>query len=227
MKFKKLIKNGNEINSVDSWGENCKLMSDTHWKEFRSAKCLAQYFMNSYPALPNELSMSLLDFVPADTEFAWDVEKKTSLPGTGEGRNHDAVLYSDGFVATIEAKVDEPLGKTVGEEIDKASVNKLNRISKMLSVLFDDKFNKFRDFPYQLLTASVGTIIEAQKNGAYEAVLYVTAFESSPEANEKKLAENNRGINKFFEATAAYEEKNCMVIPNNSNVKLYFKKIIL
>ena len=63
--------------------------------------------------------------------------------------------------------------------------------------------------------------------GCNEAVLLVVVFKSNGKVSEEKLAENSKDIEEFLKATEAYQENGLYVIPNNSDVKLYFKEIII
>ena len=200
---------------------------DLQWRDGRSAKELAKYITNALPSVPAEMEDALQTLVPADVVFDWDAEYVTALPGKGEGRNHDGVLFGDGIVVTIEAKTDETLGNLIGEEMENASVNKLHRISALMDRLFEGGFKTYQTLRYQLLTASVGTLLEAEKRAVKTAVLLVLVFKTDGDVAEEKLQANHKDISDFLEATKAYPENNLMVIPNNTDIKLYFKEIVL
>ena len=67
------------------------------------------------------------------------------------------------------------------------------------------------------------------KNSEYSdiAVLLVLVFKTNGNVTEEKLFKNHTDIEQFFEATNAYEENGLMVIPNNTDVKLLFKEIVI
>jgi hypothetical protein len=228
-----LKKHAKGVIDVESWQQHCPpKKGDLQWRDGRSAKELAKYITESLPAVPAEIESVLKTIVPMDATFDWDAEYVTPLPGKGEGRNHDGILYGDDIVVTIEAKADETLGNLIEEEMNTASVNKLYRISKMLGYLFDGGFKKYSKLRYQLLTASVGTIIEAERRKADckeldTAVLFVLVFKTNGDISEEKLISNHKDIENFLEATKAYDEDGFKVIPNNTGIKLYFKEIIL
>ncbi|MBE6727849.1 MAG: hypothetical protein E7562_04285 [Ruminococcaceae bacterium] len=225
MKLKKHSKN---IVDVDSWYNECPpKKGEKQWADGRSAKELAKYITKSLPNVPAEIEKAINTIVPADAEFDWDAEYVTSLPGYGEGRNHDAILFNDDIVITIEAKADETLGDFIGEEIKNASVNKLYRISNLLEYIFKGGFKNYQNLRYQLLTASVGTLLEAQKNDCDTAVLIVLVFKSNGKVTEEKVASNHRDVEAFLNATGAYEENGLYIVPNNTDIKLYFKEIVL
>jgi hypothetical protein len=130
-------------------------------------------------------------------------------------------------VITIEAKADEPLGNRIGEELQHASVNKLHRISTMLNCLFPGGFRNYEQLRYQLLTASVGTLLEARKRNASKALLLVLVFRTNGRVEAGKLEENAGDIRAFLQATKAREENGLMEIPNNTDIKLYFREIVI
>ena len=225
MKLKKHLKN---IVDLDSWFNECPpKKKEKQWVDGRSAMELAKYITKNLPLVPAELEEAISKVVPADAEFDWDAEYVTALPGAGEGRNHDAVLYNEDIVITIEAKADETLGNLIGEELKNASVNKLNRISKLLEYIFEGSFKDYQNLRYQLLTASVGTLLEAKKQNLATAVMTVLVFKTNGDVIEEKLASNHKDIEEFLTAVGAYEENGLYVIPNNTDIKLYFKEIII
>jgi len=222
----RLNKHINDIIDCDSWREHRPPKKpDVQWKDGRSAKELARFMTNSFPNIPSEIEDILKIFVDKDSAFEWDAEYVTELPGNGEGRNHDAILYNDDIVVCIEAKADEPLGNLIGEELKGASVNKLNRISCLLKLLFKGGFMNYNSLRYQLLTASVGTVLEAQKRGVTNAILLIIVFKSEKHTKKEKVENNNADIQNFWEATNAVEYKNIKRIPNNTDINLYFGKI--
>lgn len=200
---------------------------NAQWVDGRSAKELANYITKHLPSVPKEIENAVKPLVSQNTKFDWDAEYVTALPGQGEGRNHDAILFDDDIVITIEAKADEPLGNLIKDEMQKSSVNKLVRISALLNYIFKGNFAEYKNLRYQLLTASVGTILEAQKRNVSKAVLLILVFKTNGNISDKKLTENHQNIIDFLKATDAYDENGLMVIPNNTDVKLYFKEIVV
>lgn len=222
----KLNAHAKGIVDCDSWETHRPpKMPERQWKDGRSAKELARYITASLPGVPVEIEEALKHLVPANAVFDWDAEYVTKLPGTGEGRNHDAVLFGEDLVVCIEAKADETLGNLCGEEMADASVNKLHRISALLDMFFKGGFKKYRQLRYQLLTAGAGAILEAQKQKAAKAVLLVIVFKSREHTEEAKLQANDRDIENFLAATNAFPAEGLMQIPNNTDVALYFGKI--
>lgn len=224
----KLKKHAKGIMDVDGWLNECPpKKGEKQWVSGRSAMELAKYITKNLPCVPSEIEDALKPIVSVNSQFEWDAEHVTALPGRGEGRNHDAILYNEDILVTIEAKADETLGNLVGEEIQKASVNKLYRISELLRHIFKADFKKYGDLRYQLITAAVGTALEAKNRGLDTAVMLVIVFRTDGKVDEEKLARNHDDIKNFLIAVNAHEENGFAVIPNNMDVKLYFKEIII
>lgn len=188
---------------------------------------MAKYITKQLPFVPEEIENAVGSIVSANAEFDWDAEYVTNLPSVGEGRNHDAILFNKDIVITIEAKADETLGNLIAEEIKTASVNKLNRISSMLGYIFKDGFKDYLNLRYQLLTASVGTILEAQNKNCKTAVLIVLVFKSNCKVTEEKVTANHKDVEAFLNATKVYKENGLYVVPNTTDIKLYFQEIVI
>ena len=77
-----------------------------------------------------------------------------------------------------------------------------------------------------MLTASAGTLLEAQNRKADTAVMLVLVF-GQGKVTQEKLAANHRDVENFLAAVNAYDEAGFKVIPNNTDIKLYFKEILL
>lgn len=223
-----LKKHPKNIVDPNSWYNVCPPKKGARqWADGRSAKELAKYMTRQLPLVPVEIENAVNSIVPASAKFDWDAEYVTNLPCTGEGRNHDAILYNEDIVITIEAKADETLGNLIDEEIKTASVNKLQRISSLLGYIFKGGFKDYQKLRYQLLTASVGTILEAQNKKCKTAVLIVLVFKSNGKVTEEKVTSNHKDVEAFLNATKAYEENGLYVIPNHTDIKLYFKEIVV
>ena len=97
----------------------------------------------------------------------------------------------------------------------------------LLEYLFEDGFNQYHNLRYQLLTAAVGTILEAKKKNIDTAVMLVLVFKTNGDITEEKIASNHKDIENFFAATNAIDENGLKLIPNKANINLYFKEIIL
>lgn len=170
--------------SVGDW-KRLLAKPDLHWKAGASAMAAASSWeaANGFPpevsaaleAGPDELrGLDLLLAVPE-----WDVP----LPG-GSTSSHTDVLAvatnSHGLVVmAVEAKVDEPLGPTLGEKRADASAGQEERLLYLHAAL-----GRQQPLPdtirYQLLHRSASAVITARRFHAHSAVMLVQSF--SPES---------------------------------------------
>ena len=108
-------------------------------------------------------------------------EHKTPLPGGRRESQSDVFMlarHAAGTIAcTIEGKVDEPFGPTVGKQMTEASVGQEQRMDYLCEQL------GLRACPdhihYQLLHRTVSALIEANRFDAADAAMIVHSF--SPE----------------------------------------------
>ena len=228
-----------EINTLESWQVlGSPMGGDVQWKDGRSAKELARYILHSYPNIPVEIENILTPFIGTDAFLDWKVEYETSFAhfgyGRGMGRNHDMVIYNDDIFVGVEAKADEPFGdKTIGEELQKASDNKKERIEKLIQLVLGDSVENHLDLRYQLLTACGGILLEAKDRGIPNAVLLVLVFlKSGVDAQgnkyfeEEKRLRNNADWNHFLVQMNAQKSSNGYYeILTNNGIKLYAQKI--
>ena len=172
------------------------------------------------PAIPEELAQ-LLDSHELTRGFVCEEaypEHVTRLDEfRGEHRSHDLLLVgsADGrkTVVGVEGKNDESFGPVVGTyHADKQSGDAPSkvpdRIDQLVATLFGSGLEPVAHLRYQLLTASVGTLIEAQQRGAEQAVLVVHVFRA-PDSDPTKVATNAADYGAFvrsFDSTAASDD---------------------
>ncbi|MBQ9784229.1 MAG: hypothetical protein IJW29_01890 [Clostridia bacterium] len=229
-----LLKN-NGIADLDSWFKIAPPMGGAkQWKDGRSAKELARYMTANYPCVPKEIENTLSFFVGKNAVFDWAAEYVTEfLPfglGRGEGRNHDAFMFNSDIVVGIEGKADESLGsQLIGDALENASDNKKQRINGMIQMLFGDVPENHKSIRYQLVTASVATLLEATKKNVKKAILMVIVFKKGGCYSEEKIAANNADIQRFLTDIAAKQNGEYFIIPTvygkENNIELYFKHI--
>ena len=162
---------------------------DLHWSTGYSARTLAHSWEAATGAPPEVADLMAQAYGPGELLFAVP-EHKTSLPG-GERKSQSDVLalvrHERGLATyTIEGKVDEPFGPTVGEWGVNASPGKIERLEYLCFMLglpscpFDVR--------YQLLHRTASALIEADRFDAELAGMIVHSF--SPE--RRWLAEFQR-----------------------------------
>lgn len=161
MGIKNNIYNPKEIKELEQWP---KPVNKKQWKDGKSAKEFAKYMLSNGGYLPPEIE-EIIGKCPKNMEAVTYPEKVTSFGEgfrSGHGRQHDALIFTKDFVIGVEAKVDEILGESISE---KDSENRKKRIKAFSGYLYGDE-NKAKDLKikYQLLSASVGTLMEAERN---------------------------------------------------------------
>lgn len=160
------------------------------WRSGRSARELAAAWLRpGRPALPEEVAVLLVS-QPATTGFAAGLavaEARLRLDEhAGATRNADLLLLGTAkggrTLITIEAKADEPFGRYVSEELASVSgkdkTNLPDRIARLTKLIFGTRAD-LGDIRYQLLHGLAATVLEAQAQGADQAVFVIHEFRSA------------------------------------------------
>jgi hypothetical protein len=201
-----------------------------HWRAGRSAIELARaWFTSPTPRIPPEFLTLLASSALLGNlrELKGVPEHVTSLPESGEGRNHDLVLEgmaAEGRVLiAVEAKSDEKFGTCIGkywtQKHDERSTPEgkpsraPERIGALLEILVGSEASPTQEpwskIRYQLLAAAVGTLIEAERRGASLAVLVIHEFRTS-ETNTVKLDRNAADLTAFLDVLGLLRTRQVM-----------------
>ena len=153
---------------------------DLHWSKGYSARTMAYSWEDANTAPPEVAALMEQAYGSGELLFAVP-EHKTALPG-GERKSQSdafALVRHEGGLATytIEGKVDEPFGPTVGEWSTNASPGKIERLGYLCAMLGLNACPA--DVRYQLLHRTVSALIEANRFDAKLAGMIVHSF--SPE----------------------------------------------
>ena len=200
---------------ITDWRAWTRPKRDYHWRAGRSAMELARaWFVSPVPVCPTEIA-SLLDSHPGTAGVTLTKgipEHVTSLPERGEGRNHDLLLLGHvgpgSIVISIEAKVDEPFGETIGAYWRRTtrtarSTRAPQRIEALLTMVFGTAARPdtapWDGLRYQLLTAVAGTAIEASSRQAAVAAVLIHEFHTE-KLNREKADVNARDFQGFVSA---------------------------
>jgi hypothetical protein len=185
---------GEEIRDLDSWFAHAPPeKAEEQWKDGYSAKEQAKAWLRpERPAVPEELWAALAPFAERVDEIYGRPEHKTSLDRFGRKRQHDlfACARTQGqtrVVIGVEAKACEDFDGTVGDRaVHAPPSNRRARCNLLSRALFgrevmDEATGEILDAElathgYQLWTAAVGTIIEAQQRKIDDVVLIVHQF---------------------------------------------------
>ncbi len=203
------------------WRHWTRPKKDTQWRASRSAMELARsWFTSPVPIVPPEILSLLRSHIytqDAVLEEAWP-ERVTPLPFRGEGRNHDMVIVgtvgSDRLLVSVEGKVDETMGPPVGEYWKTSKDSKRSkawrRIDALLEAVFGADANAstapWRELPYQMLTAVVGTAIEAKERGCTTAVVCIHEL-LTESATDKFVRRNENDLAIFMQALGVQDVK--------------------
>lgn len=228
-----LKKNDKTITTLSEWKEIAPpKKKEIHWKDGRSAKELAKYMINGNGYLPIEIEKVLEEIgIDKELSFIGTPEAVTSLIGRGEGRNHDLLLNGENKVVVgIEAKADEGLGKYyVSEELSKSDIsdNKIKRINSLYKDVYGTEDLKAYNPRYQLLTAVVGTLKEAENVHATKAILLIISFLKDENLNNKKIENNKNDIQYFEDSISKFEKNGKYNLPGYNNIDFYLQVLYI
>ena len=199
---------------ITDWRDWTRPKEEGQWRSTRSAMELARsWFTSPVPVVPSEIADLLRSHRltrEAILQDGWP-ELKTPLPYPGEGRNHDLVVVGEvrgqPMLLTVEGKVDETMGPAVGTYWRKSNRVSNSRAWRRIDALLSAAFGAeavaieepWRSLPYQLLTATVGTAIEASTRSCAMAVLCVHEFVTES-AKPDFLARNAADFRAFLRA---------------------------
>jgi hypothetical protein len=221
-----VIHSSREIWSVEDWRRYAPpKRGDDHWAIGRSALESARAWLRGgRPELPEELR-ALLERRAATSDlrplFAMP-ELVTRLDEfNGEHRNRDVIVLAESrggrTLIGIEAKADESFGSAaVGPYLAAREANKGSnvpeRIRRPVRALFGEEAledgrvkEPYASLRYQVLTALAGTLIEAKRRWAEQAVLVVHEFVSNSGRDYKgtdsaRIDRNARALREFVSA---------------------------
>lgn len=221
-----------EITDLDSWLRHAPPeKGEAQWRDGYSAKEQAKAWLRSErPTVPAELWSSISDLGPGGVDEVYGgPEHQTRLDRYSGARQHDlfACARRDGetvLVVGIEAKACEDFAGVVADRAASGPrSNKRARCNLLARALFgrevlDEGTGEVLDerlgrHGYQLWTAAVGTIIEAQQREVPSAVLAIHQFlprdlGAAAEAGDKRewrsaLATNVERLDAFVAAMQA------------------------
>lgn len=194
---------GSIISTIEDWETYSPPAKESQWVNGKSAKELAKAWLkNGACQIPAELTLlfkSNLILGNLEINLATP-EYKTELDEYGKGRIHDLLLHGkkgkENVIISIEAKVDEPFGRTIRDRKRNNSINSNidKRIAHLSQSLFSQK--NVEHLRYQLLYGIGGTLMEANRNNASLAVFVVHNI-LTPHMEPKKYHRNTQDLNNF------------------------------
>lgn len=216
-----------EISDLSSWFRHAPPeKGEAQWRDGYSAKEQAKAWLRSgSPAVPEEMWSALAPRVTTEVDEVYGrPEHTTRLDRFSRARQHDlfACARSAGetvLVVGVEAKACETFDGLVADRATAAPPSRKRARCNLLSrALFgrevlDERTGAILDaglgrHGYQLWTAAVGTIIEAQERGQDRAVLVVHQFLPRDPAGDSRnwpaaLASNAAAFDAFVADLAA------------------------
>jgi hypothetical protein len=220
-----------EIRDLDSWLAHAPPeKGEAQWKDDYSAKEQAKAWLRpGHPAVPQEFWDALAPFAEGVDEIYGRPEHTTRLDRFGRKRQHDLFACArlrgtTKLVIGVEAKACEDFdGRVADRAAHGPPSNKRARCNLLSRALFgrdvlDEATGEILDpelatHGYQLWTAAVGTLIEAQEREVDNVVMVVHQFvprdlhaakvAGDPRDWTKHLAANEASFENFASALAA------------------------
>jgi hypothetical protein len=204
------------ITNLEEWSKKCPPQQKIHWKPSRSAMETAKLWLKGIPMeFSNVLNRFNLHIHLCSPEFITKFDNYK-----GNGRNHDLLIGAKdsdnkNVIISIESKVDESFGKTIGSYLKEIENKKLKgentnadkRIIDLKNTLLPDLEQKvFESLRYQLLTAVAGTLAEANMQESKVAIMLIQNICTS-ELNPKKHKQNQKDLNAFINALSNGKHK--------------------
>ncbi len=174
------------INSPEEWRQFLA-KPDKHWRTGYSAKALA-YCWQEAGDFPQSVRKVFKD---SSVELFHDIklllafpEYKVPLPGGRRASQSDIFVLAKGsgqlISITVEGKVHEPFGETIGEWRDEGNRGKEIRLDYLCRLLDLDK-EKVNNIRYQLLHRTASAVVEAGRFNAPNALMLVHSFSETNE----------------------------------------------
>ena len=239
------IKKTNTIKDLGTWFKYAEPEGgESQWEEGRSAMEFARYMISSNNNLPNEISLYLKSIGCQDKHYICYPEEVTSFEkcdlGTGSGRHHDGLLVSENFLVGIEAKVSESFDYPISKKIESAKRNsdkgdnmhkRIYNSLKLLKPAFNDvTLESVNSIMYQLVSGSVGTIIESRNRNISKAAFLIIEFDGDVKKEEKyseKVSNNQKAYDEFldFLNLSDKSEINRYIDVDGGKIRLWINKI--
>lgn len=193
-------KNGIKITNDKEWFKLAPPEGkEKQWVDKHSAKELAIYFTKQPDTLPIEVKNLLLKCNIDVADFECEPESKTNLSSEGFGENgdrqHDLLMVGNDAVVGVEAKATESLDDYVTNKY-KGTENHNKRYKGLCEKILGKDIFECSNIRYQLLSASIGTLIEAKKRNYKKAIVLIILF-SSELTTEKHISMTKTDIQNF------------------------------
>jgi hypothetical protein len=182
------------------------MKKDIHWKDYRSAKEMAKFWLNEDNT--KEFQKFIQKAIP---DFIYDYiipEFPSNFDSFGSPRKHDLLIaekYTKAII-TVEGKADEPFGS---EDFGKCLIETIKiKHLKNNSKAFDRMINLYLNYfhsngyifkiMYQLLYWFAGSLIDAIKEDTDNFIMVLQEFKSNSTDSEKTI-KNHKDFENFIE----------------------------
>lgn len=223
-----LKKRNNYIKSQDDWLKYAPPKGTNHWRKGQSTELLAEYIVSAKGYLPKEIEDILISIQCKNNDvFYGEPEAITMFNTKGAGRNHDLLLVKkNDIVIGVDAKVDERFGNKVSSILAKSiSNNQKERIKQFNKEIYGQSLNLIPNVTYELLSATSGVLIEANKANATKAVLLICTFVNGSNADIKKIIKNIDDIYQFKSTLGKTGTNGQYNVPAYPKIDFYIKHI--
>ncbi len=207
---------GEIIRSLDDWLRLAPpRQGEAHWRDFRSAKELAQSWLrNGEPAMPIEYA-ELLRSHRDTRSFKPTVgiaEMEIRIDEFGGPRNSDMVVIGKSgrskILLAVEAKADEEFAKTIADELRglPPNSNKPERVARLAAGVLNRELDpSLTSLRYQLLHALAATAIEAKSHQAELGILLIQEF-ISLSVDFEKVTQNASDLKAFVQTVPGWTD---------------------
>jgi len=209
-----ILKNGSALTSEEQWKKDAGPIRPNQWKEGRSALELARAWLAAGDHFPEEVRQAFERTTWFGEVRSWQAEPEVRLPfdaAGGNTRNSDLVVVANDkhgtFVVAVEAKADEPFGKTTSDQLadaldtllTKPRSKQFGRIEDLCRSILGPRHRgdvPLKDIHYQLLSATAGAVCEAARRHCERAVLLIHEF-VTPRTRDKRHLANQMALDLF------------------------------
>lgn len=193
-----------ELTSLDDWLEHAGPKRRVQWQDHRSAKESARAWLDSpRGAIPTEIAHALQTHADFGEILSWEAEPECRVrfdSFRSEPANLDMLLRATDvhglFVVAVEAKADEPFGAALSEQLKAArrreeehprseGVKRLEQLAQALFATSPSDLHSVELLRYQLCTAAVAALAEAERQEATRAVVLIHEFVTRRTADDK------------------------------------------
>ena len=220
-----------EIKDLDQWFHVAPPEGRLkQWKVGRSAMEMARFALSN--EFPKVIAKLLEECGLKESAFSCEPEALTNFEnnmGKSGPRHHDLLMVGKDTIIGIEAKVSESFDKTINEKRKGATENMNIRLNSCIEFLYENEPEAVEELYYQLLSATIGSVIEAQRQMKKNVISLFIVFTGNIDAEkdyEKHIKDNDDAF-RVFCSTFKLSEKGGKIpsIPKAPDINCWINKI--